>query len=387
MSTSPTSSSSSHGGVDHLDLLLVLEQTLGNAVHGANLERALAGVSEVTARVVRLHYKASWRRRWPVLGNWTLESSLRARRQVRRLAADRPPNALYVHTAVPAGLLLDVMRRIPTVLSTDATPRNLDTVASGYGHRVRAELIEQGKQRFTASVYRAAKAVVAQSSWAADSLVHDYGVAPARVHVLSQGADVDAFYTGPPAARAGRPLRLLFVGRNFTRKGGQILLDAVSELRDDVELDVLTGHDAASALRRTSGVPVNVRLHTDLDHGSPIFLRLFQDADAFVLPTLGDAAPLVLGEALAAGLPIVSTSIGAVPEMAVDGVTGFVVPPGSVAALVTALRCLIGNDALRLAMSARARALALERYDARTNNERVLDLLRTVSTDSGLRAS
>jgi glycosyltransferase involved in cell wall biosynthesis len=370
-----------------VDLLLVLEQTLGNAVHGANLEQALGRAPAFTARVVRLHFEASWRRRWPVLGNWTLDSSVRARRQVRRLVSDRPPDALYVHTAVTAALLLDVMRRIPTVLSTDATPRNLDTVASQYGHRVRGELVEQGKQRFTGSLYRAAEAVVAQSSWAAESLVRDYGVAPARVHVLSQGADVDAFYAGPRAERDGRPLRLLFVGRDFARKGGHVLLDAVRQLPGDVELDVVTGHDAASELRQRSAVPVDVRLHIDLDHGAPEFLQLFHQADAFVLPTLADAAPLVLGEALAAGLPIVSTSVGAVPEMAVDGVTGFAVPPGSTAALITALRRLLDDDAARLAMSARARALALERYDAHTNNRQVLELLRTVSVRSGLQAS
>jgi glycosyltransferase involved in cell wall biosynthesis len=307
-----------------------------------------------------------------VLGNWTLESGLRARARVRRLLADRPADALYVHTAVPAALLLDVVRAVPTVLSTDATPRNLDTVAAGYGHRVRGEAVERAKQRLTGAVYRAAVAVVAQSRWAARSLVEEYGVAGDRVHVLAQGADLDAFYVGPARPAAGRPLRLLFVGADFARKGGPVLLEAFQEARTahagTVELDVVTARPPAV-------VPEGVRVHVGLDHADDRLAALFRAADVFVLPTLSDAAPLVLGEALAAGLPVVATSVGAAPELAVDGVTGLVVPPGDVRALTGALSRLREDEELRLSMADRARALAVERYDAQANGDRVLDLL------------
>lgn len=356
-----------------VDAVLVLEQTLGNAVHGRNLERVLARRDDVRGRVVRLHYdEASWRHRWPVLGNWTLESGLRARGRVRRLLAERRADVLYVHTAVPAALLLDVVRAVPTVLSTDATPRNLDTVATGYGHRVRGEAVERAKQRLTGAVYRAAVAVVAQSRWAARSLVEEYGVAADRVHVLAQGADLEAFSGGAARTAVGRPLRLLFVGADFARKGGPVLLEAVQQARtalgSAVELDVVTA-------RPLGAVPDGVRVHVGLDHADDRLAALFRAADVFVLPTLSDAAPLVLGEALAAGLPLVTTSVGAAPELAVDGVTGLVVPPGEVRALTGALSRLREDEELRLSMAVRARALAVERYDAQANGDRVLDLL------------
>jgi glycosyltransferase involved in cell wall biosynthesis len=356
-----------------LDAVLVLEQTLGNAVHGRNLERVLAGRADVRGRVVRLHYdEASWRHRWPVLGNWTLESGLRARARVRRLLAERRADALYVHTAVPAALLLDVVRAVPTVLSTDATPRNLDTVAAGYGHRVRGVAVEQAKQRLTGTVYRAAVAVVAQSRWAARSLVEEYGVDADRVHVLAQGADLDAFWAGPARPATGRALRLLFVGADFERKGGPVLLEAVRQARaahaGPVELDVVTA-------RPLGAVPEGVRVHVGLDHADGRLAGLFRAADAFVLPTLSDASPLVLGEALAAGLPVVTTSVGAAPELAVEGVTGLVVAPGDAPALAAALCRLREDEELRLSMADRARALAVERYDAHANGGRVLDLL------------
>jgi glycosyltransferase involved in cell wall biosynthesis len=196
------------------------------------------------------------------------------------------------------------------------------------------------------------------------------------VVVLSQGADLAAFYDPDrregDGAPAGARLRLLFVGADFDRKGGRLLLQAVPALAGRVELDVVTRAPVGP-------VPEHVRVHVDLGHDDPELARLFRAADVFVLPTLSDAAPLVLGEALAAGLPVVATRVGAVPELAVDGETGLLVPPGDADALVAALRTLVDDAPLRRALGRRARALAVERYDADANNRGVLDVLRAVT--------
>ena len=361
------------------DVLLVLEQTLGNRVHGRNLERTAAAAG-VRSRAVRLDHRGVWWSRGRLgVHNWTVEASVRARQEVRRLLADRPCTALYVHTSLAGSLLLDVMRRVPTVVSTDATPANIDTVAGSYAHAVRGDRVEAAKRRLTRAVLRTASVVVAQSRWTADSVVRDYGIAPDRVRVLAQGADLARFAPGSRTGGLdGRPVRLLFVGGDFTRKGGPVLLEALRRLSHDVEVDLVT-----SAPVQAGALPagVVVRSHCGLDHDSPQLFELFARADLFVLPSLGDASPLALGEALAAGLPVVATRVGAVPEMAVHGTTGLVVEPGSAVELAGALQTLVERRDLRLRMGVAARALAEQRYDCDRNNREVLQLLHAARAD------
>jgi glycosyltransferase involved in cell wall biosynthesis len=357
----------------------VLEQTLGNRVHGRNLEAVLAADATVVPSVLRLAPEDGWRSRTPVLGNWTVQAGLRARSWLAQVQRDGPLDALYVHSSVPATLLTDVMRRLPTVVSTDATPRNIDSVGASYGHQVLPWPLERVKAGVTAAAYRAAVAVVAQSRWTAASLVQDYGVAPDAVHVLRQGADLRAFAPRGDREPGRSEVRLLFVGGDFVRKGGPTLLEAVRHV-PGVRLDLVTGQDV-------DGLPPGVHVHRGLDHCSGELFRLFAQADVFVLPTTGDAAPLVLGEALAAGLPIVATPVGAVPEMVVDGVTGLLVRPGRVDDLVQALRTLVADAGLRRRLGAQALALASREHDAERNGRAVLDLLREVVPARGARGA
>lgn len=359
----PTTPSSA---VDLDEFIFVLEQTLGNKVHGRNLESVAARQPGMHVRTVRLDNTGPWHRDRPAVTNWTLAASLWARREVRRLLRERPAGALYVHTSLSASLLVDVMRRTPTVVSTDATPRNMDTLAGSYDHRVRGPRVEEVKRRITRAAYTGAYAVVAQSQWTADSMIGDYDIPSSKVHVIAQGADLQRFRREERAP--GGPVRLLFVGADFTRKGGALLTAAFRQLHGDVELDLVTAADLPAA--------AGVRVHRGLDHRSPTLFQLFARADVFVLPTLGDAAPLVLGEALAAGLPIVSSRVGAVPEMVVDAVTGLTVQPGSLPPLVSALQTLVDSPELRARYGAAGRQLAVERYDCDGNNKRVIALLR-----------
>ena len=75
--------------------------------------------------------------------------------------------------------------------------------------------------------------------------------------------------------------------------------------------------------------------------------QLLAAMDVFVLPTLEDTLPMAILEAMASGLPVVSTTVGGIPECVVDGQTGCLVPPGNVARLAAALIRLLGDPALR----------------------------------------
>jgi glycogen synthase len=88
---------------------------------------------------------------------------------------------------------------------------------------------------------------------------------------------------------------------------------------------------------------------------SEIF-RLYREADVFVLPTWREGFPNVVIEAMAAGLPVVATPVGAIAEAIEDGKSGLLVPVRDAAALEAALRRLIEDAALRHALGAAARA-------------------------------
>jgi glycosyltransferase involved in cell wall biosynthesis len=76
--------------------------------------------------------------------------------------------------------------------------------------------------------------------------------------------------------------------------------------------------------------------------------------DVFVLPSLEEGFPLAALEAMATGLPVVASSVGGVPELVVDGKTGWLVPPGDVEALAARLHLLLSNPEQRLSMGAAA---------------------------------
>ena len=98
-------------------------------------------------------------------------------------------------------------------------------------------------------------------------------------------------------------------------------------------------------------------------------------ADVFALPSHFEGLPMSVIEAMLAGLPVVATAIRGPREQVVDGVTGLLVPPATVAPLAAALNRLVADGELRAAMGAAGRARAVERYDEARVIGRTLDLL------------
>ena len=139
----------------------------------------------------------------------------------------------------------------------------------------------------------------------------------------------------------------------------------------DVELHLVTGADVIP----TRGVVV----HHGLTPNCPELVELYHRCDLFCLPTRGDCLPMVLSEAGAAELPLVSTAVAGIPEIAVDGQTGLVVPLDDVAALTQALRRLVDEPELRARLGRAARELVDRDFDAVRNTERLVDLLVDVA--------
>ncbi len=284
----------------------LLEQTLGHRTHSENLQ---ANVPKDPA-VQPLWGPIEWNltglsARIPVYNsNWTVRAGIRARQTVARLQRQTPIDALFVHTQVPAVFLADWMQRIPTIVSLDATPLQYDALGAHYAHQQGAAWLEGLKWRLNAHCFQRAHRLVAWSHWTKTALVQEYGVAAEKVVVIPPGVNSREWLSPAPRTQQNGPVKILFVGGDLQRKGGDLLLEAVRIIRQHtaVELHLVT--------RDPVPAEPGVFVYHDMQANSAPLKQLFHTADIFCLPTYGDCLPMVLSEAGAAGLPLISTNVG-----------------------------------------------------------------------------
>ncbi len=272
----------------------------------------------------------------------------------------RRPDLLHVHLSSHTSFyrkaaLVSMARRmgVPVLLHLNASDLE-EFVASS---RVHAAAVRRVFDR------AAAIAVVSQS-WA--RVVAKLTSNP-RIGVVPNPVAVDRF---APAAGNDRPPpatpTVLFLGRIGERKGTDDLLDAAARVAIDhprVRF-VLAGDgelDGARQRARRLGIEALISLPGWVRGEAK--LELLRRADVYALPTFREGLPVALLEAMAAGLPVVSTPVAGIPDAVEDGVNGFLVPPGDVAALADAIATLLGDQGQRQAMGARNRERARERFD------------------------
>jgi glycosyltransferase involved in cell wall biosynthesis len=354
----------------------VLEQTLGHVAHGLNVERALAADPDIHSAVIRVGFtEPAGMLRLPGLRTWSWRASLTARDALRARLREGPLDAVFIHTQVAALLAGEVMRSVPTVVSLDATPRLFDREGEAYGHRRDPEVLEMIKRRLNMRAFGSAARLVTWCQWAAYSLVADYGVPLDKIDVIPPGVDLKLFRPALMGKRS-KPVRILFVGAQFERKGGPDLLEAARGLGDTVELDIVTGADVP-----TVPAGVRARFHRGLRPQSEALVTLYRSADIFVLPSRGDCMPQAVIEAIACGLPVVTTRVGAIPEMVNDGVNGYLVPARDTRAIAAAIGDLVKDPARRHRMGRQSRVIAQQEYDADKNNQRIFALMKRLAAD------
>jgi len=180
-----------------------------------------------------------------------------------------------------------------------------------------------------------------------------------------------------PARESGEGVRLLFVGRLARIKGLRILFEAFARARVDHPNLSLTligdgperAHAEAEAAR-IGGISLMGSQSQDA------VAAAFGDADALVLPSFAEGVPVVLMEAMAAGLPVIATRVGGVGELVQDGVSGLLVAPGDTDALQDAILDLVREPARRRAMGAAGAAIVAEEFDCRVEAARLFSLFR-----------
>jgi glycosyltransferase involved in cell wall biosynthesis len=349
-----------------------MEQTLGQVTHTQNFQYWVARNPEIEPTWILITFDPGepWSATPLVRNNWTLRASLQARTKLSKLLDAGQLDGLFFHTFVTALFGHHIMTKIPTVVSMDATPLNLDAIGSPYEHTPsRYRWVEALKHALTRRTFDRARELVVWHEWGKRSLVADYGAPAEKVAVIPPGIDLDDWPVHR-AALSGR-VRLLFVGGDFRRKGGELLLSAFrSALMQNCELDIVTREEV-----KIDGLQ-NVRIHRGLPPNSPQLKDLFARAHICVFPTLADMLPLAVMEAMASGIPVVTTSVGAIAEQIEDGVTGFLVPPEDVETLARTTVRLVNDQDLRLKMGAAAREVAGQRFSGATNYAKLLSICK-----------
>jgi glycosyltransferase involved in cell wall biosynthesis len=214
---------------------------------------------------------------------------------------------------------------------------------------------------------RSASLVVTVSDFGRAQLMRHVGEGDwHKIRVVRCGIDGRQF---APSARGGSgngSLRVLTVGRLEPEKGQELLLLAVAELVGrglSMTLTVVGEGSKRPALERRAlelGIADSVELEGAV--GQDRIRDFYGSADVFCLPSLGEGVPVVLMEAMAAGLPVVASNLMGIPELVEDQVSGLLVPPGRPDALALAIEELADQD-LRRRIGQAARSKVLAEFD------------------------
>lgn len=172
-------------------------------------------------------------------------------------------------------------------------------------------------------------------------------------------------------------VRLLFVGGMGKGKGERDLIRALQLVAPHApQLRVsLLGHGAESLLSLINecGVQAQVEHLGPVPHAERA--RFFRRADIFVLPSYGEGMPMSVLEAMAAGLPVIATNVGGIPELITHYAEGFLLVPGNIQELAEGIALLVNDSQLRAQMGQRALA-KVRQFDEQQVMERLINELR-----------
>jgi alpha-maltose-1-phosphate synthase len=278
---------------------------------------------------------------------------------------------VHLHNLVPtlaAERITQKCRResIPYVISTHGFIE-LSGYAeiNGFG-KVKSFLVDFVLTRPFQRIVAGAERLFALSNFEFD-LLQSMGVEESRIDVVTNG--VNTYFLDQPLLAdlddvrnrftTGTTPILLFFGSLHTYKGVGVFLKSLTKLKEPFQAIVAGRFKDKSEPRMlldNAGIPANLRQRVRFtgEVSNSELRALYRLADVFVYPTSGDTLPLVILEAMASGLPIVSTTVGGIPfEVTPD--CGILVPPGNADAVANAVTTLLQSPETRKAMGARGR--------------------------------
>ena len=201
--------------------------------------------------------------------------------------------------------------------------------------------------------------VVVPSEAVADYALRHIRLPAERVHVVPNGVDAESFAPAADRVSTG-DVRAVWLGLLAPVKRLDLLLDAVARV-PGLTLAIAGDGPLRDAVRcriDELGLSERVTMLGSVPDPAPVL----RAADLFVLTSAAENCPLSLLQAMATGLPVVTTAVGGIPEVVRDGVDGLLCPAGDEGALVTALSAMVADGIRRERMGASGRARIESRY-------------------------
>ncbi|HZS60423.1 MAG TPA: glycosyltransferase family 4 protein [Gemmatimonadaceae bacterium] len=305
------------------------------------------------------------------------------------------PPAAALRTAVARRAIIRAHPRIEAILQIGATFRpqgrgaipyylycdsNIQMAVrgstTGFSQAAAMTAAEQrvviGRER---EIYDGAAGIFTISDRLRRSFIEDFGMAADRVHAVRAGPNFDPAEIPGERASVTAP-NILFVGTQFQRKGGDVLLEAFRSVRRSIpgaRLTIIGPRDLAIA---DEGVDSLGHLRQDDPAARRRLLDAYAAAAVYCLPTRYEPFGISYLEAMYFGVPCIGTDTGAVPEMIIDGETGYLVPVDDAEALADRLVTVLRDPVLASRMGDAGRRRAREIFTWPAAVDRMLAVMR-----------
>jgi glycosyltransferase involved in cell wall biosynthesis len=298
---------------------------------------------EYSARRAFLKYAYTRRRRgrWGSIYQW---SPLWDRTIQRKLRASLRANTVDAVVEIGDLCELETPFYVYQDLSFDVLERYYDAATGIPGFKgIDLDTIRRRRER-QHRIYESATGIFAMSEWFANTLTEWSGVPQEKVKVVYAGLNSVEMELEDVPERQGPP-KLLFVGRDFFRKGGESVVKALAHLRREYSTEVRLTVAGPDRWPMRGDVPEGVRFVGD--RSTAEVARLYRGHDVFVMPSRFEAFGIAFREALASGLPAVGRAEFAMPEIIEPGKNGALVSSDDPSELAAAVVSVLENPEIR----------------------------------------
>ncbi|MBK8551342.1 MAG: glycosyltransferase family 4 protein [Ignavibacteria bacterium] len=212
----------------------------------------------------------------------------------------------------------------PLIQITDGTPKLL--FEHYYENRMSDGLLRR-MEEISMKVVNKCSMIIASSRWCADSIINDYKVSESKVRIVPFGANVEDGDIIPVGGKIDRSknINFLFIGGDWERKGGELTVRICDRLISGgykIKLTVV-GCPVPEQFRRDY-INNTLSLNKNKDEDRIKLNKLFEEAHFFILPSGADMSPIVLCDAAACGVPVITRNVGGISEIVKDNLTGIV---------------------------------------------------------------